>query len=271
MAYIDADLPVDNSKLPELEILGKNVQVEEDKGILYISKNDITIELTGVFKEDKNGVIHGKVTALVCKTGDDEPTWDIGNMSYDFDQLFIKIGDGKLHKVIQQIFEKKDTIWGSHFDDKLYGFDGNDEVNGWRGNDVLYGGNGKDELIGQIGDDRLNGGPGKDVLKGGADSDTFVFDQKLKSSNVDKINIFDVGRDSIELKKSIFSGFDKGELSSDQFKFGNHASGDKAQILYNSSKGHLFYDPDGAGEADPLKFASAPKHKDLSHDDFFVA
>jgi hypothetical protein len=130
MAYIDADLPVDNSKLPELEILGKNVRVEEDKGILYISKNDITIELTGVFKEDKNGEVHGTVTALVCKTGDDEPTWDIGNMSYDFDQLFIKIADGKLDKVIKQIFDSKDTIWGSHFDDELYGYDGTDEVNG---------------------------------------------------------------------------------------------------------------------------------------------
>jgi hypothetical protein len=272
MAYIDADLPVDNSKLPELEILGKKVQVEEKKGILYLSKDGVTIELTGVFKEDKNGEIHGKVTALVCKTDDKEndPIWDIGNMSYDFDQLFIKIGDGKLEKVITQIFEKNDVVWGSHFDDKLYGFDGKDEVNGWRGNDVLYGGKGDDELIGNIGDDKLNGGPGKDLLKGNSGEDTFVFDQKLKSKNVDTIKGIDEKKDSIELDHKIFTEFEKGKLNSDQFTIGKKPEGDDPQVFYKQNKGYLLYASEGKASEDYLKFAKVPKHLDLTHDFFFV-
>jgi Ca2+-binding RTX toxin-like protein len=255
-----------------MEILGKKVAVEEKKGILYLSKDGITIELTGVFREDKTGEVHGKVTQLVCKTEDEgDPIWDIGNMSYDFDQLFIKIGDGKLDKVIAQIFDKKDVIWGSHFDDTLYGFDGNDEVDGWRGHDVLYGGKGKDELIGNIGNDKLNGGPGKDVLKGGPGYDTFVFDQKLTDNNIDTIYKLDLKRDSIELKQDIFTAFAKGDLAKDQFHIGKQATGDEAQILYKASKGHLLYDPDGAGGAKALKFANAPKDKDIGHDLFFVS
>jgi len=271
MAYIDADQPVDNSKLPEMEILGKSVEVEEKKGILYLSRDGVTIELTGVFREDKSGEIHGKVTQLVCKTDDDEPIWDIGNMSYDFDKLFTDIDDGKLDKVIQKIFDKNDTVWGSHFDDKLYGFDGNDKMDGWRGHDLLFGGNGKDELKGNIGDDVLNGGKGKDTLKGGDGYDTFVFDQNLTKGNVDTIHKIDVSQDSIELKQKIFTAFATGDLQKDQFKVGKNASGDDPQILYRNDKGYLLYDPDGAGSEDAIKFANAPKHKDITHDIFFVS
>ena len=38
MAFFDADLPVNNSELPELEILGKKVQVSKKKGILYFRR-----------------------------------------------------------------------------------------------------------------------------------------------------------------------------------------------------------------------------------------
>jgi Ca2+-binding RTX toxin-like protein len=253
MAYFDADLPVNNSKLPEMEILGENVEVSEKKGILYISKDDITIELTGNFKEKNNGDIEGTVTALVCKTGDDEPTWDISNMSYDFDQLFIRIDDGKLDKVISEIFEDKDTIWGSHFDDELYGFKGNDTVVGWNG------------------DDRLNGGQGKDTLEGKRGADTYVFDQNLTSKNVDTIVKFNENEDLVELKQKIFTELKTGELHEDYFTVGKNAEGDDPQIIYRPDKGHLLYDSDGAGGKDPLKFADIGKNKDLTHDDFFVS
>ena len=81
------------------------------------------------------------------------PTWDISGLNYDFDKLFTQIDDGKLDKVIEEMFEKKDLIWGSNFDDKLFGFKGDDEVVGWRGNDRLNGGQGKDKLVGKMGDD----------------------------------------------------------------------------------------------------------------------
>ena len=203
MAFFDADLPVNNSKLPELEILGGKVQVEEKKGVFFFSKDDITIELTGTFQETKQG-IDGTVHQLVCKTGDDEPTWDISGLEYDFDKLFTKIDDGKLDKVIEEMFEKKDLIWGSHFDDKLYGFKGTDVVVGWGGNDWIDGGKGKDKLIGDSSEE--------DKSTGGFGDDTFAFDQTLKSSNVDKITDFHIEHDTIDLKRKIFSEFDKGKL-----------------------------------------------------------
>lgn len=253
MAFFDADKSVNNSKLSELEILGKKVHVSNKKGILYLSRDDITIELTGVFREKQNGDIEGTVTALACKTGDDEPTWDIAGISYNFDKLFTQIDDGKLDKVIAKMFEGKDTVWGSHFDDQLYGFKGNDTLEGWRG------------------DDRLNGGPGKDSLEGMQGADTYVFDQKLTSKNVDTIVKFNVDEDLIELKKKIFTEFKKGELHEAGFTIGKRAEGDDPQIIYREDKGHLLYDVDGKGGADPLKFANIAKHKDLSHDDFFVS
>jgi len=253
MALFDADKSVNNSTLPELEILGKNVQVENKKGILYISRDNITIELTGVFKEKDNGNIEGKVTALVCKTGDDEPTWDIADMSYDFDKLFIDIGDGKLDKVINKIFDKKDVIWGSHFDDKLYGLDGNDTVKGWRGND------------------RLDGGKGKDVLEGNYGNDTFVFSETIKKGNVDTISKFKVGQDSIELDHKIFTELDKGELGKDYFTISKDAKTENPTIIYRTDKGHLLYDPDGTGSKSAEIFFKVQKHKDLSHSDFFVS
>jgi Ca2+-binding RTX toxin-like protein len=253
MALFDADKPVDNSKLPQLEILGKKVRVENKKGILYINKDNVTIELTGVFKEKNNGNIDGKVTALVCTTGDDEPTWDIADMSYDFDKLFIDIGDGKLDKVIAKIFQKKDVIWGSHFDDKLYGFDGNDTLKGWRGND------------------RLDGNKGKDTLQGNYGNDTFVFSEDLKKSNVDTVEKFELGKDKFELDHKIFKGLDKGDLGEDYFSVSKHAKTENPTILYRDEKGLLLFDPDGTGNKDPKKFFKVQKNKDFSHDDFFVS
>ncbi len=261
MAFFDADLPVNNSKLPELEILGGKVQVEEKKGVFFFSKDDITIELTGTFQETKQG-IDGTVHQLVCKTGDDEPTWDISGLEYDFDKLFTKIDDGKLDKVIEEMFEKKDLIWGSHFDDKLYGFKGADVVVGWGGNDWIDGGKGKDKLIGDSSEE--------DKSTGGFGDDTFAFDQALKSSNVDKITDFHIEHDTIALKRKIFSEFDKGKLHEAELTFGKTAVGDDAQVIYRAGKGHLYYDADGEGGDKALKFATIGKDKDLTHDNFLV-
>lgn len=253
MALFDADKSVNNKTLPQLEILGEKVQVENKKGILYISKDNITIELTGVFHENNNGVIHGKVTALVCKTGDDEPTWDIADMKYDFDKLFTDIDKGKLDQVIEKIFEKKDVIWGSHFNDKLFGFDGNDTVKGWRG------------------DDRIDGGKGKDTLEGNYGKDTFVFSEALKKGNVDTIAKFKVGEDSFELDHHVFPGLEQGVLHEENFTVSKNAKTEDPTIIYRDKKGLLLFDPDGTGDQDPQKFFKMQKHKDLSHDDFFVS
>lgn len=272
MAFFDADKPVDNSKLKELGLLvDKKANVYKKKDILYYEKDGTTLEVAAVLREKKDGTIKAKIIAMAAKDSDDKPIWDVSNFAYDSNKLENQLKKGKYEKVSQTLFEGKDTIWGSHLDDTLYGFDGKDEVDGWRGNDVLYGGKGDDTLIGNIGDDRLIGGPGKDLLKGGPDADTFVFNEKIKKSNIDTIYKFDLSNDTIELSQKIFSEFDKGTLKKDQFTVGKKAEGDGPQIIYQSNKGNLRYDPDGDGPADALKFANVQKHKDFSHVDFIVA
>jgi Ca2+-binding RTX toxin-like protein len=75
-----------------------------------------------------------------------------------------------------------DVLWGSVFDDHLYGDDiagvesGDDVLHGLEGNDVLVGGIGNDTLYGDEGADTLTGGAGNDYLFGGdSDGDQFVF------------------------------------------------------------------------------------------------
>jgi len=252
MVAFDADKAVDNSKLNELNIFKKKTDNWEKKGILYFQRGDVTIEMAAVVKNNK-GVESGKINTLVVKTGDDEPTWDVGGLNYDFNKFFNQIDNGKLDKVIKTIFEKADTVWGSALDDKLFGFDGNDTINGWQGND------------------RINGGAGKDTLKGYIGEDTFIFDQKLTKKNYDKINDFKVGEDTIELKQKIFTDLTKGDMEKSEFTVGKKAVGDKAQVIYNEDSGKLFYDPDGTGSEEKVQFAKISKHKELSHDDFFVA
>ncbi len=252
MVAFDADKAIDNSKLPQLDILKKKTNNSEKKGILYFERDGVVIEMAAIIR-NKGGQEKGWITGLVTKTSDKEPIWDMGGLKYDFNKFFKQIADGKTDKLIQKMFEKNDTIWGSHYDDKLYGFDGNDNIKGWKG------------------DDYLNGGKGKDKLTGGKGKDTFAFDQKLTSKNVDKIMDFHTGQDKIELSQKIFSGFDKGPLGKAYFTKGKNADADHAQIIYNAKKGKLFYDADGTGDAGKKVFFKLGKNKDMSHDDFFVA
>ena len=65
-----------------------------------------------------------------------------------------------------------DNIFGNSADNRLYGNAGNDWLVGGLGDDRLWGGPGYDELIGMAGDDLLFGGPGADALEGGTGADT---------------------------------------------------------------------------------------------------
>lgn len=253
MAFFDSNIAIDNSKLPELRILLKKTSNSQKKGILYFSRDDVTLAMTAKVQQKKDGKEVGKIYQIDAEV-DGKPAWYLKGLNYDFNQFWKDISKGKISKIINKIFSKKDTIWGSPLDDKLYGFKGNDTLNGWQG------------------DDRLNGGPGKDKLKGYTGADTFVFDQALKSGNVDKIQDFKSKQgDRIELDKDIFSGFSKGKLGSSYFTVGTKAVGDDPQIVYNKKSGKIYYDSDGAGGDAMLHFATVKKKTILSHDDFFVS
>ena len=60
-------------------------------------------------------------------------------------------------------YNSVENLWGSQFDDSLYGNAGVNELSGFNGDDSLYGREGNDILIGDGGADHLDGGDGRDV------------------------------------------------------------------------------------------------------------
>jgi Ca2+-binding RTX toxin-like protein len=166
-----------------------------------------------------------------------------------------------------------DTVNGGSGNDTLFGGSGADDLMGGRGSDQLFGGSGRDDLSGGSGNDLLNGGSGRDELSGGAGYDTFVFDTKLGSSNVDTITDFNSDRDQIQLSPFVFSTLFPVGLASNQFVSGDgmtEGQDRNDRIIYDTSTGNLYYDPDGSGSQDAVRFAVLDGAPELSSEDFLI-
>lgn len=130
------------------------------------------------------------------------------------------------------------------------------------GANILKGLGGADTLEGGTGDDVLSGGPGNDLLTGGEGADHFLFDAKLAANNVDTITDFSRGSDRIVLDDTIFKAFDAGVSTTLRFAhFYKGAGVNKAhdaddRIIYNTTTGALYYDPDGIGGDAAIQFAT---------------
>ena len=161
-----------------------------------------------------------------------------------------------------------DIVYGEEGRDTLYGVDGNDRLYGASEDDLLSGGAGDDELFGGSGDDRIAGGSGNDLLTGGAGNDLFVF-ADYGAGNVDTILDFAVG-DKIGLDRTmLFGTIDKlGALDPGAFRYGTQAQDADDRILYQSSTGKLFYDPDGVGGVDAVLFAQVAPGTALNANSF---
>ena len=174
------------------------------------------------------------------------------------------VGDDKKNTIDGK--KGNDTISGGNGNDTLKGGDGNDQLNGdagkdklsgEAGKDTLSGGDGKDTLTGGAGKDTLAGGAGNDKLDGGKDKDIFVFDTAPSSkSNADHIVKFEVGTDKIALDDAVFNvGSSLGKKEFVSLDSGHKATTAKQHIIYDESKGELWYDVDGKGGTGPIKFA----------------
>jgi len=108
----------------------------------------------------------------------------------------------------------------------LTGDDGDNILTGTTGDDDLVGNAGNDTLLGKAGNDTLSGGTGKDELTGDTGSDHFVFDVKLKKSNVDTITDFEVNQDVFVLDRTYFKGIG-GKLNKSEFEIGKKADDNK--------------------------------------------
>ena len=150
-----------------------------------------------------------------------------------------------------------DTVNGGYGHDQLFGRAGADLLLGRPGFDTLLGGSGDDTLEGGIGRDRLNGGAGNDVVTGGGGLDRFIFNTneafQLQDLGIDTITDFSTTqRDIILLDRSSFNAINSdagtgfsileefATVDSDQL-----AATSEAVIVYNSTMGNLFYNPNG--------------------------
>ncbi len=155
------------------------------------------------------------------------------------------------------------------------GGDGNDDITGTLGANKIYGMRGDDTIWTGSGDDLLSGGAGNDTLKGGSGNDVFLFDRALNAAtNVDLITDWETSSDKIWLDVSIFTGLALGDLDSVYFTIGAAATDSLDRVIYDAATGALFYDADGLGGADQIKFAQLTDvyltHPTLSFNDFKV-
>ncbi|MCW2274718.1 Ca2+-binding RTX toxin-like protein [Rhodoblastus acidophilus] len=124
-------------------------------------------------------------------------------------------------------------------------------------NNAIYGGTGADTLKGAGGTDGLAGGAGADSLTGGAGKDSFRFDTALGASNIDTVVDFTIADDSMLLASAIFTQAGPvGVLGADAFVIGAAALDATDRIIYNSTTGAMFYDPDGLGGLAATQFAT---------------
>lgn len=162
--------------------------------------------------------------------------------------------------------------------DILIGLGGNDRLDGGDGNDRLRGGDGADALYGLAGNDTLYGGAGKDALYGGIGKDVFVFDTRPnKRTNLDKIADFVVKDDTIWLDNAAFSSkIGKGTESSPRklskafFKVGTKAADSNDYVIYNKSKGVLYFDSDGSGSKAMVEIATIKKNLAMTNADVWI-
>lgn len=147
-------------------------------------------------------------------------------------------------------------------------------MTGTAGDDKFVGGSGKDKLSGGAGNDTLAGGIGNDVLTGGAGHDLFVFDTRPNKNNFDRITDFSAKEDKIQLSHVVFPKAGKiGVLKKTAFWVGDKAHDADDRIIFNKSKGILYYDQDGSGSKTAVEIAKLDKANklNLTYKNFIIA
>jgi Ca2+-binding RTX toxin-like protein len=173
-------------------------------------------------------------------------------------------------------YARIEAIHGGAFDDRLVAHDGalwvdpsgteifsGPRLNGGGGKDTLLGGAASDSLWGEPGSDRLSGGAGSDFMRGdggpfhpdgAAGPDQFIFDVAPGIENADRIGDFVSGSDEILLDDAVHAELGgAGRLAADDPRFAATATGAAQdandRVIYNTTTGDLWHDPDGDGAA----------------------
>ncbi len=167
-----------------------------------------------------------------------------------------------------------ETVLGSNFNDTLVGSAGADRFEAAGGNDLIFSDAGVDTLIGGAGNDILAGGNGNDQLTGGAGLDSFRFDFALGAGNIDTLTDFFAVDDTIQLENAVFTTLTvTGSLAANQFLSGagvTAAADGNDYLIYNTTTGALYYDPDGNGAGVAQQFANLTGNPAITAADFVV-
>ena len=250
--------------------LDNYMQGTEGSDLLYGSLgNDIVMGLGG------DDYLHGEQgnDSIVAGDGADSVTGDDGD---DFMQG--NAGSDTLRGSLGNDDERggqdNDFIFGGQGNDTFWGALGNDELHGGLGNDVESAGQGNDTLYGGQNDDLLQGRAGNDSLIGGLGNDIFWFNA-AGAATADVINDFATG-DLIELDSSTLVslfGMVGGSPADSNFLAGVAPVPENTNqlLLYDTSTGDLYYDPDGSGAASAELIATLANHAALTADVIFVS
>jgi Ca2+-binding RTX toxin-like protein len=173
---------------------------------------------------------------------------------------------------------KSETLKGAAGNDVLKGQSGNDKLYGYSGNDRLSGGTGNDLISGGSGSDVIWGNAGKDTMSGGSGNDVFAFDTKPSAGTADKISDFSVPHDAIWLENKVFTKLGKAgseaapaQLKKSFFTIGSKAKDENDFIVYDKTKGVLYYDADGSGSKyQQVEIATLSKKLAMTYKDFLV-
>lgn len=176
-----------------------------------------------------------------------------------------------------------DILFGGAGADIIEAGSDDDNLVGGNGNDILFGSSGIDFLTGGLGNDYLQGDSGNDVLTGGMNLDIFAFTTGAKfvlsQLGRDSIQDFAPGMDKIQLSKTTFDALSNSVFPSllnpaDFAPVSTDAAAEfsAAKIVYNSSNGILFYNPNGVagGFAEGGQFAVFASNPILSAASFEV-
>lgn len=162
-----------------------------------------------------------------------------------------------------------ENLTGSAHNDVLRGNSAANEIDGGAGNDTLNGAAGDDTIFGRAGDDTIDGGPGLDTMFGGSGTDNFVFSSALKASNAGTISDFSVADDTVRLENAIFTLLGApGTLAANNFTIGGAAADADDFVIYDSTTGALYYDPNGNVAGGQIQFATLAAGLALTNADF---
>ena len=151
-------------------------------------------------------------------------------------------------------------VIGTNNADTIIGDGSNNFLRGAGGNDILSGGAGNDIIVGGSGADDLTLGSGRDIVRFTSITDAG-----------DVINDFSARDDNFELSAAAF-GLPAGRLQENNFavNINGVATAARAQIVYDTNEGKLFFDADGTGSGQATLLATLIGEPALTLADFYL-